>query len=218
MALRIRPQLARERMEGCHVCTSVTPGEPQVFLGKDKAFTFDHVFDVDASQETVYRLCTERLVEGCLEGYNATVFAYGQVQHYLSPLTTLEGLGVGNWAVILNSGGGLSLLVGGFPAVLDAAEQMLNGPRDDAQLPRLLAQVQAASLPQGHAHGALIRATAHAAGKSTRIYRPPPASGGRERGPLSGVPGVTCPGFRGSRVRGSGGHLSSGMAAACECL
>ncbi|CAG5927715.1 unnamed protein product [Menidia menidia] len=52
--------------------------DSNVFLGKDKAFTFDHVFDVDASQETVYRLCTERLVEGCLQGYNATVFAYGQ--------------------------------------------------------------------------------------------------------------------------------------------
>uniref|UniRef100_A0A8C0IV97 Kinesin family member 21A n=1 Tax=Chelonoidis abingdonii TaxID=106734 RepID=A0A8C0IV97_CHEAB len=34
----------------------------QVFLGKDKAFTFDYV----------------KMIEGCFEGYNATVFAYGQ--------------------------------------------------------------------------------------------------------------------------------------------
>uniref|UniRef100_A0A8C0XIG3 Kinesin motor domain-containing protein n=1 Tax=Castor canadensis TaxID=51338 RepID=A0A8C0XIG3_CASCN len=75
---RIRPQLAKEKIEGCHICTSVTPGEPQVFLGKDKAFTFDFVFDIDSQQEQIYTQCIEKLIEGCFEGYNATVFAYGQ--------------------------------------------------------------------------------------------------------------------------------------------
>ncbi|XP_017171942.1 kinesin-like protein KIF21A isoform X15 [Mus musculus] len=75
---RIRPQLAKEKIEGCHICTSVTPGEPQVFLGKDKAFTFDYVFDIDSQQEQIYTQCIEKLIEGCFEGYNATVFAYGQ--------------------------------------------------------------------------------------------------------------------------------------------
>ncbi|XP_068132400.1 kinesin-like protein KIF21A isoform X5 [Hyperolius riggenbachi] len=78
VALRIRPQLAKEKIEGCHICTSVTPGEPQVFLGKDKAFTFDFVFDIDSRQNEIYKECTEKLIEGCFEGYNATVFAYGQ--------------------------------------------------------------------------------------------------------------------------------------------
>ncbi|XP_064347838.1 kinesin-like protein KIF21A isoform X15 [Camelus dromedarius] len=78
VAVRIRPQLAKERIEGCHICTSVTPGEPQVFLGKDKAFTFDYVFDLDSQQEQIYTQCIEKLIEGCFEGYNATVFAYGQ--------------------------------------------------------------------------------------------------------------------------------------------
>ncbi|KAM4039037.1 kinesin-like protein KIF21A isoform 6-T6 [Anomaloglossus baeobatrachus] len=78
VALRIRPQLAKEKIEGCHICTSVTPGEPQVFLGKDKAFTFDYVFDIDSKQDDIYVDCTEKLIEGCFEGYNATVFAYGQ--------------------------------------------------------------------------------------------------------------------------------------------
>uniref|UniRef100_A0A8C0VDG8 Kinesin family member 21A n=1 Tax=Cyanistes caeruleus TaxID=156563 RepID=A0A8C0VDG8_CYACU len=75
---RIRPQLAKEKIEGCHICTSVTPGEPQVFLGKDKAFTFDYVFNIDSQQEEIYVQCIEKLIEGCFEGYNATVFAYGQ--------------------------------------------------------------------------------------------------------------------------------------------
>uniref|UniRef100_A0A663LLB7 Kinesin motor domain-containing protein n=1 Tax=Athene cunicularia TaxID=194338 RepID=A0A663LLB7_ATHCN len=76
---RIRPQLAKEKIEGCHICTSVTPGEPQVFLGKDKAFTFDYVFNIDSQQEEIYIQCIEKLIEGCFEGYNATVFAYGQL-------------------------------------------------------------------------------------------------------------------------------------------
>uniref|UniRef100_A0A3P8SMC0 Kinesin family member 21A n=1 Tax=Amphiprion percula TaxID=161767 RepID=A0A3P8SMC0_AMPPE len=75
---RIRPQLAKEKIEGCHICTYVMPGEPQVVLGKDKAFTYDYVFDMDTQQDAIYTHCTERLIEGCFEGYNATIFAYGQ--------------------------------------------------------------------------------------------------------------------------------------------
>ncbi|XP_059190323.1 LOW QUALITY PROTEIN: kinesin-like protein KIF21A [Centropristis striata] len=78
VALRIRPQLAREKIEGCHICTYVMPGEPQVILGKDKSFTYDYMFDMDSQQDDIYSTCTEKLIEGCFEGYNATVFAYGQ--------------------------------------------------------------------------------------------------------------------------------------------
>ncbi|KAJ8006889.1 hypothetical protein DPEC_G00111900 [Dallia pectoralis] len=78
VALRIRPQLAREKIEGCHICTYCMPAEPQVMLGKDKAFTYDYVFDMDSQQDSIYTHCTEKLIEGCFEGYNATIFAYGQ--------------------------------------------------------------------------------------------------------------------------------------------
>lgn len=61
---RIRPQLAREKIDMCRVCTTVTPGEPQVFLGKDKAFTYDHVFDMDTQQDTIYDGCSRSLIEG----------------------------------------------------------------------------------------------------------------------------------------------------------
>uniref|UniRef100_A0A3B4FK77 Kinesin-like protein KIF21B n=1 Tax=Pundamilia nyererei TaxID=303518 RepID=A0A3B4FK77_9CICH len=70
--------MAKEKIEGCHVCTLVTPGEPQVLLGKDKAFTYDFVFDIDSEQPHIYQNCVYKLIEGCFEGYNATVFAYGQ--------------------------------------------------------------------------------------------------------------------------------------------
>ncbi|XP_062996831.1 kinesin-like protein KIF21B [Elgaria multicarinata webbii] len=78
VAVRIRPQMPKEKIEGCHICTSVTPGEPQVLLGKDKAFTYDFVFDLDTWQEQIYTTCVNKLIEGCFEGYNATVLAYGQ--------------------------------------------------------------------------------------------------------------------------------------------
>lgn len=84
ISCRIRPQLAREKIEGCHICTYVMPGEPQVILGKDKAFTYDYMFDMDSQQDAIYTTCTEKLIEGCFEGYNATIFAYGQAS--LCPL------------------------------------------------------------------------------------------------------------------------------------
>ncbi|XP_055632289.1 kinesin-like protein KIF21B isoform X3 [Toxorhynchites rutilus septentrionalis] len=78
VAVRIRPQIPRELIDMCRMCTQVTPGEPQVYLGSDKAFTFDYVFDTNATQVSVYASCVDKLVEGALKGYNATVLAYGQ--------------------------------------------------------------------------------------------------------------------------------------------
>ena len=46
------------------MCTFVTPGEPQVVLGKDKAFTYDYVFDVGSEQHDIYSTCVEDLIEG----------------------------------------------------------------------------------------------------------------------------------------------------------
>ena len=48
----------------CQVCTSVSPGENQVFMGKDKAFTFDYVFDMDSTQDLIYDDCARGLIEG----------------------------------------------------------------------------------------------------------------------------------------------------------
>ncbi|KAH8377551.1 hypothetical protein KR093_005914, partial [Drosophila rubida] len=92
---RIRPQNSRELIDMCRVCTTVTPGEQQIVLGSDKAFTFDYVYDVHSHQASkfyyksilkikivfqcdIYSECVNRLVEGTLHGYNATVLAYGQ--------------------------------------------------------------------------------------------------------------------------------------------
>ncbi|XP_032017738.1 kinesin-like protein KIF15 isoform X1 [Hylobates moloch] len=43
-----------------------------------KTFTFDHVADVDTTQESVFSTVAKSIVESCMSGYNGTIFAYGQ--------------------------------------------------------------------------------------------------------------------------------------------
>lgn len=78
VALRVRPQLAREKIDMCQICTNIVPDENQVLIGKDKAFTFDYVYDLPTKQDVIYNTCVRSLIDGCFDGYNATVFAYGQ--------------------------------------------------------------------------------------------------------------------------------------------
>ncbi|KAI2792634.1 Kinesin-like protein 6 [Penicillium oxalicum] len=53
---------------------SVVPNGKRV---KDQTFAFDRIFDQNASQGEVYEATTRRLLDSVLDGYNATVFAYG---------------------------------------------------------------------------------------------------------------------------------------------
>jgi len=78
VAIRIRPQLPREIIDACKICTFKTPGEPQAWIGSNKAFTYDYVYDTQSCQEEVYDDTVKGLIEGCFEGFNATVLAYGQ--------------------------------------------------------------------------------------------------------------------------------------------
>lgn len=43
-----------------------------------KSFSFDYAFNVESTQQSVYEQTGFQLVENVLEGYNATIFAYGQ--------------------------------------------------------------------------------------------------------------------------------------------
>jgi kinesin family protein 15 len=40
-----------------------------------KVFTFDHVSDTDATQESVFSSVGKTLIESCVAGYNGTIFA-----------------------------------------------------------------------------------------------------------------------------------------------
>ncbi|XP_052529554.1 chromosome-associated kinesin KIF4A isoform X1 [Tympanuchus pallidicinctus] len=78
VALRCRPLVPKETGEGCQTCLSFVPGEPQVIVGSDKAFTYDYVFDPSVGQEEVFNTAVAPLVRDIFKGYNATVLAYGQ--------------------------------------------------------------------------------------------------------------------------------------------
>ena len=41
-------------------------------------FVFDHVYDQNATQKAVYETTARAVVDSALQGYNATIFAYGQ--------------------------------------------------------------------------------------------------------------------------------------------
>lgn len=78
VALRCRPLVPKEINEGCQSCLAFVPGEPQVIVGTEKAFTYDYVFDPAAEQEEVFSTAISPLLRGLFKGYHATVLAYGQ--------------------------------------------------------------------------------------------------------------------------------------------
>ncbi|CAH8855280.1 unnamed protein product [Trichobilharzia szidati] len=78
VAVRIRPQSAKEKAEMNHICTTVIPNNAQIVIGKDATFTYDHVFNINTPQDCVFQTLAKPLVDGCMDGYNATIIAYGQ--------------------------------------------------------------------------------------------------------------------------------------------
>ncbi|KAG6368310.1 hypothetical protein INS49_002515 [Diaporthe citri] len=54
---------------------SVVPGSGKKV--KDQVFAFDRIFDDNVTQAEVYEATTKTLLDSVLDGYNATVFAYG---------------------------------------------------------------------------------------------------------------------------------------------
>uniref|UniRef100_A0A8C8CSL2 Kinesin motor domain-containing protein n=1 Tax=Oncorhynchus tshawytscha TaxID=74940 RepID=A0A8C8CSL2_ONCTS len=43
-----------------------------------RTFTYDHVADMDITQDSVFSSVAKNIVESCINGYNGTIFAYGQ--------------------------------------------------------------------------------------------------------------------------------------------
>ena len=80
VAVRVRPFVPKERLEQCRPCVRTLCEEGQIVIGKDRAFAFDYVFGEESSQEQVFEEACAPLVQRCFQGYNATVFAYGQVR------------------------------------------------------------------------------------------------------------------------------------------
>lgn len=68
VAVRARPLIDKELVENCRECVSYSQDGKQVVVGKDRRFTFDHVFGPEVSQEDVYTECVKPLVESCCSG------------------------------------------------------------------------------------------------------------------------------------------------------
>ena len=86
VVVRCRPMSEREVTSQHHrvVDMDLEMGQVQVKNPKvahgepPKTFTFDRVFDWNSSQEDIYRTTAKTIVDSTLEGYNGTIFAYGQ--------------------------------------------------------------------------------------------------------------------------------------------
>jgi kinesin family protein 5 len=96
--LRLRPKNKLETMKRGKDCIElhddprmITCDSPK--LGEIK-FNFNHVFDEQTTQEEIYRECVSNIPTKLLEGYNATVLAYGQKGSGKTHSLIGEGLGV----------------------------------------------------------------------------------------------------------------------------
>uniref|UniRef100_A0A665WJI1 Kinesin family member 15 n=1 Tax=Echeneis naucrates TaxID=173247 RepID=A0A665WJI1_ECHNA len=63
-----------------NLCLTVTSPTTIRLLSKPepRTFTYDHVADMDTSQDSVFSSVAKNIVQSCINGYNGTIFAYGQ--------------------------------------------------------------------------------------------------------------------------------------------
>ncbi|XP_078042937.1 osmotic avoidance abnormal protein 3 isoform X1 [Augochlora pura] len=81
VAVRCRPMNPRELQQGCrNVITTdaITKCCTLEAAGSGKVYQFDAAFGPEATTESVYENVGSVIVEAVLDGYNGTVFAYGQ--------------------------------------------------------------------------------------------------------------------------------------------
>ena len=75
VAVRVRPLMPREKSAQSKPCVKMVTAT-QIEVCKQQ-FSFDAVFSPQSTQDEVYAT-VKPLVEACFDGYNSTVFAYGQ--------------------------------------------------------------------------------------------------------------------------------------------
>eukprot|EP00038_Savillea_parva_P015756 m.14830 g.14830 ORF g.14830 m.14830 type:complete len:708 (+) comp3203_c0_seq1:338-2461(+) len=77
VAVRCRPLSSKETLQGHKFAVDLDTVNGTVGVGP-LSFAFDHVFGPDIKQVDVYNRVARNIVSSCLEGYNGTIFAYGQ--------------------------------------------------------------------------------------------------------------------------------------------
>uniref|UniRef100_A0A672LCR3 Kinesin-like protein n=1 Tax=Sinocyclocheilus grahami TaxID=75366 RepID=A0A672LCR3_SINGR len=73
---RFRPLNHSETLRGDKYIPTFQ-GDDTVIIG-GKPYVFDKVFPTNCTQEQVYNTCAKQIVKDVLDGYNGTIFAYGQ--------------------------------------------------------------------------------------------------------------------------------------------
>ncbi|CAD8103013.1 unnamed protein product [Paramecium primaurelia] len=83
VVVRVRPFNQREKENNSKPCVNVDEKQNVVELLKpvdneSKQFSYDYVFGMNAKQSYIYEKTAFNLVESVIDGYNGTIFAYGQ--------------------------------------------------------------------------------------------------------------------------------------------
>jgi kinesin family protein 3/17 len=84
VVMRCRPLTPKEMEEQreCIVNVDMDIGSIQVYNPQNikelKSFTFDHTYDWRATQQLIFEQTALPILESIMEGYNGTIFAYGQ--------------------------------------------------------------------------------------------------------------------------------------------
>ena len=86
VVVRCRPLNSKERQNGNQKVVEMDTTRGTVVLQPansqpsevPKTFTFDQVYDDTTKQENLYAQTASRIVDSVLEGFNGTIFAYGQ--------------------------------------------------------------------------------------------------------------------------------------------
>lgn len=86
VAMRCRPLSSQEVTDSRKITVQIAPQRKEIIVNNpkpdsnesEKTFTFDMVYDWNSSQEEIYNQTAFPIVESVLEGFNGTIFAYGQ--------------------------------------------------------------------------------------------------------------------------------------------
>lgn len=86
VVVRCRPLSRREELSGCENILDVDEKLGQITIRKPRAppeepmkvFTFDSVYGIESKQRDIYDDAVRPIVESVVQGFNGTIFAYGQ--------------------------------------------------------------------------------------------------------------------------------------------
>lgn len=84
VAIRCRPLFKREKEKKETDIVSISSSRNEVIVSlpdqtkKPVKFTYDFAYPQDSQQENIYKECAKPVIDFLLEGFNCTIFAYGQ--------------------------------------------------------------------------------------------------------------------------------------------